>query len=255
MAKISAVTGNNTSFKKLVVGCIIRTFVASVIAAVVYMSATVIGVGICTEEVGYTVKYSADGIQFEDVYTHYYVDGEDLLFKDYDGKEEYYKAVIRGNVNNPKEAGLDKKQMQTVRWISQACTLIAFVSLIYAFMWSAGDFDANKTEFGGTKQDKLKGLKVGLVADSPFILAYLILVVTRALGMLNWYPTLYKVLTYFAFGINDTFMVSSSGEMLLTLPGALGLLIGLAVLPLVALIGYIIGEKHIIIKNAIIYKK
>lgn len=243
MAIRRGVTGINVSFKKLVAHCIIRTLLASAIAFVLYASFTSISVGMLTKEIGYTVLYSEDGEYYDEVYNHYLADGEDTKIAQYETDERYYKTPIRSS--------LTQGQKSIVMWLAQALSLIVWFAMIYGIMWSAGDSDANKAELGHAKRDKLKGIKAALAAELPFVLAFLVLVVTKAVGVWSGFLTVYEVLNYYSFAINNLFIPYALDNW-----GALfGLLLGFLPLPLFAAFGYLMGQKHIIFKEKILYQK
>lgn len=243
MAVKRGVTGINVSFKKLVVHCIIRTLLASAIAFVLYASFTSISVGMLTKEIGYTVLYSEDGEYYDEVYDHYFADGKDEKISQYETDTRYYKTPIRSSLN--------EKQKSTVMWFAQILSGLIWYAMIYGIMWSAGDSDANKAELGHAKRDNLKGIKAALAAELPFALAFLILVVTKALGVWSGFLTIYEVLNYYSFAINNMFIPFVFDNW-----GAVfGLLLGFLPLPLFAAFGYLMGQKHIIFKEKILYQK
>lgn len=247
MANTQAVSGVNASFQKLVGHCLIRTFLVSVIAFILYVSFTTIAVGMYTREVGYTILYSADGESYDEVYSHYFEDGEDTRLAQYETDEHYYKTPIRSR--------LSAKQTHTVMWLAQAASGIIWLSMLYSVMWRAGDSDANKAELGKQKMDPLRGLKVALCADIPFAALYLVLIVTQSLGVGKIYPTVYKILTYSMFAFNDTFLPSAGNGFTVTAGGLAALVVVLVPIPLFSAIGYWFGRKHILLKDRILYKK
>ena len=251
MSNRALTSGYNRSVKRLVLQCLFRTVVVSFIAFLLYASFTIIVSGMTTKELGYTIMKSEDGQNFEDIYTHYHsVDCrdengcDDPRYNEYAEKGEYYKSPIRSAVS--------PSVSLATRWISQVIVLIILYGLIYSLMWKAGDANADMAELGNGKKDKLKGFKVGIIADLPYAVLYLGLVITQGLGILKSYPGIYKILTYFMFGFNDTFMpVTENGMEIIWL----GLSVVLIPIPLFATISYLIGQKHIVVKDRIIYQR
>ena len=229
------------------VQCIIRTVVAALIAFVLYISVTTIFVGAETKEIGYKILHSQDGQNFDEVYSHYYADGEDTRFKDYDGKEEYYKTPIRSQ--------LSSKFTNIARWSSQSLAFILWCATVYSILWKVGDADGNMTELGDKPRDKFKGLKIGLLADLPIAVLYILLIITSVLKIFPSYPRIYKILTYFMFAFNDTFIKATGNGFATTFWGVFLSAIVLLPLPIVSAYAYFMGQKHIIIKEKIIYKK
>lgn len=235
-----------TSVKNLYMQCIIRTLVACFIAFMIYISLTIITVGTATKEIGYTILYSEDGENFTEVYTHYFEDGEDEKYADYDGKERYYKTSIRSEIGD--------KTNSFIKWFSQVIALIVWGSMIYGVMWKAGDTSIDMTE-PDNKQIILKGLKTGLLADIPFAASYLILVITSLFKILPAYPRVHKILTFYMFAFNDALIKGTVNGFEITFWGILGAVVVLIPLPILCAFAYYMGKKHIIIKEKLIYKK
>lgn len=249
MAKIPAVKGVKYSFKKLAFNCFMRTVLATVIGFIIYISFNALAVGFFTEDIGYTVKYSEDGSEYKDVYTYYYEEGEDTRLQQYISDTEesnYYKQSIRST--------LTKGQTLAVRWVSQVAVFIIWVSMIYSVMWAAGDADATKQDFGGKKYSKSRGFKIGLAAGSPFIAAYVFLLINQIFDLFKIYPTIYKIITWFAFALNDTFLTAVDGKLVFTFSGAVVLSLAVVALPVLAGLSYLTGGKHIVVKEKIIYE-
>ena len=231
----------STSVKNLALQCIIRTLVACFIAFMIYVSITVIMVGGSTKEIGYTILYSEDGESFSEVYSHYYKNGEDPKYADYDGKENYYKTPIRSELN--------KGTNIRIRWIAQNLSFICWVAVICGVMWRAGDANVDLAE-PSKKEVLLKGLKVGLLADIPFAASYFVLVVTSVFKILPSYSIIHKILTFYMFAFNDTFI---KGQR--TFWGILGACVVLIPLPIICMVAYYMGKRHINFKEKLIYKR
>ena len=247
MASNVKMTGSMQTVKSLVFHCIIRAVLASILAFIIYMSITVIAVGMGTKDIGYTVLYSEDGENYTEVYTHYYADGDDAQLAKYENNDKYYKTLIHSQLPTYATA--------LVRWTGQAATLILLFAMVYGFMWHAGDSDANKCELGKQPRHILKGLKVGLIADIPYALLYLGLIITYLFNKSSGYTRIYKIATYFMYAFNDTFIKTGKSGFILNIGSVIGCIVVLLPIPLFCTIGYIIGEKHIILKDKIIYKQ
>lgn len=129
-------------------------------------------------------------------------------------------------------------------------------SFVYTDLWRQGDKDANAVHFGRIAYDKWKGLKVGLVASIPSFLTYVVLVAEKLFGFWQPYAGLYRIfhLTFYpiivwAFGSNVTVGTAGIGW------GGIALaLIPVLVTPIVAVIGYGLGYRQIIVSEKLIYK-
>ena len=83
--------------------------------------------------------------------------------------------------------------------LSQSFMFVLFAALIYSKLWERGDRDANSVNFGRMEEDKLRGLRIGLIAAVPSIVFYLLLVVSRLGLVTEKYFCIYR-------GLNLTFM-------------------------------------------------
>ena len=137
--------------------------------------------------------------------------------------------------------------------LSQTFSFLIFASMQYSSFWAMGDTDNNKVAYNHMTEDKLKGLKAGLLASIPYLLLYIALL----LGKLGVIPNIIMYIYRFA---NASFMPI----LLKLLPNFpvvglspfrfLGVFALLLVLPLVCEFGYILGYKRISITEKIIYK-
>jgi len=203
-------------------------------------------VGASTKEIGYTILYSDDGESFSEVYSHYFKDGEDPKYADYDGKENYYKTSIRSELSD--------KTNNLIRWGSQLLAFVCFAATIYGVMWKAGDTNVDIVE-PNRKEVFLKGLKIGLLADIPFAASYLVLVITSVFKIFPSYPRIHKILTFYMFAFNDTFIKGTGNGFEITFWGILLAIVVLIPLPVICTVAYYIGKKHIIFKEKLIYKR
>ena len=254
MAQNNLKRASKYSLGKLAVKCFSRSVIVSIMAFLLYAFLTVIVSGMTTKELGYTIMYSADGENFEDVYIHNHTDDcfdengcDDEKYTEYTAKPNYYKTTTRSEVS--------KKNTALTRWIAQLASLGILYIIIYTAMWQAGDSNANMSEMGNIKREKYKGIKAGLIADIPYALLYIFLAVTSAFKILPNFPGIYKIATYFMFGFNDTFIPVVNESFVITVGGIIGAAVVLLPIPLFAAFGYHMGQKHIIFKEKIVYKK
>ena len=138
--------------------------------------------------------------------------------------------------------------------LSQSFMFVLFAALIYSKLWERGDRDANSVNFGRMEEDKLRGLRIGLIAAVPSIVFYLLLVVSKLGLITEKYFFIYRFL-------NLTFMPVMSA-----LTGKAGLvstnvswlslaaiLLTVATLPLISHAAYLLGYNHISLSEKIIY--
>lgn len=237
------------SFSKLVAQCFFRTIVAAIITLIIYMSITFVVTGFNYNPVGYNVLYSEDGENFETVYTYMYTGEEsedwiDEKLAEYMDKEHYYKQDIPNK--------LSKSAMNTIGWISQIMSFVIWGALVYTVAWNVGNSKADKKELGGIPFDKYLGLKAGVLALLPYAVTYLILVIAKITGSLNWAVSLFKILNYNCFAFNN--VIITNGLNSISFVKLICLLIVLLPLPLFATFGYAMGVRHTNIKDKIVYQ-
>ena len=237
------------SFSKLSAQCLIRTLLAAFLTLIIYMSITFVVTGVNYKAIGYEVLYSADGENFETVYTYMYTGEEpedwvDEKLQEYMDKEGYYQQSIPNK--------LEKSTMNIVSAVSQVISLVVWGALIYIVNWNVGNADADRKELGNAKLDKLRGLKAGLVAVIPFAVSYLILVIAKITGAMSWAVSLFKILNYNCFAFNN--MIITDGLNSISAVELICLALVLLPLPLFAAFGYKMGVRHTILKEKIIYK-
>lgn len=63
--------------------------------------------------------------------------------------------------------------------LSSILMLLLLASFPYSIVWSKGDRDKNSVNFGHMQEDKLRGLKVGLMAAIPSAIGYIVLVLSK----------------------------------------------------------------------------
>lgn len=239
----------NMSFKKMVAQCILRTLICSLIGLLIYASITAVVVGIVVKPVGYEVLHTEDGENFETVYTYIYTGNEDENWVDEKLNEfmqggNYYKQTIPGK--------LDDGQMSAISWCTQVISFIIWFAFIYTFMWNVGNADADKNELGNANLDKFRGLKSALFALIPFALAYVLLVITKIFGIFDWSISLFKILNFNSFAFNN--MIITGGKESISASETICLAATLIPLPLFSHFSYRMGNKHIKIKEKLIYK-
>lgn len=237
------------SFRGLVFQCLIRTLISAFIALIIYMSISFIVTGVNYKPIGYTVLYSEDGENFETVYTYMYTGEEDENWvdpklKEYMNKEGYYQQNIPNKLSD--------STVNTIAWISQILSLVIWGAFIYSVTWNVGNADADKNELGDTPLDKHRGLKAALVALIPYGISYLLLVIAKLMGTMNFAVSLFKILNYNCFAFND--MIITGGLNTISYTELIILALVLLPLPIFAAFGYKMGNRHTLIKEKIVYQ-
>ncbi len=139
-------------------------------------------------------------------------------------------------------------------WVAQILMGILFVAFPYSNLWYLGDHDRNNVQFGHAAEDLFRGAKIGLLANIPSTLAWIVLVISRATGVLPSYIVRYRWMNiwfwpYFNHFIPGT--VVKTAEV--SWGGVFAMLPLLLVLPLTTGLGYLLGYKEFSVRDHLVY--
>ncbi len=231
-------------------GVLARAVLASIMALLVHISIIFCGNFLLTNAEGYDVYVLNEETNKQELYyTHYFADSaEDTKIAELEANEiPYLKQEIRSQLN--------KVEKGILAIISQIFCLGIIISFIYVYIWKIGNNDLNLVKFDRIKFDKLKGLKIGLLATIPFAIVYLMLVL-GAIGMLPGKVIIfYRAVYGFVFPLTSKIIGSSFLAEELSVLKLLLLALMVFIIPLICHFSYLIGYKDISIKNKIVYKE
>ncbi len=229
-------------FGKMIVVVLICNFIC--------LSAQMVSTSLFCETIGYSI-YGYEGDNEEDLhflYEYYYEDGEDTKLAEYNNSDY---TLQRRSI---------RSEMSTIGrtvflLVSQVLCFIILVSFLYQPLWKLGFKDSNSVRFGRSKEDKFKGLKIGLVASLPAIAFYIVFILCGAFWAPDMPTVLYTWLNCHLFSF--TTLIFSSYPT----AGTLGILqyallfLLLFVLPLFSQGCYMLGYKNIDIGEKAVYKE
>lgn len=222
--------------------------IANIMCFMLIITFNMLGANLLTEKIGYTVYGTVSEGETVELYTHYFSDGDDLKKQDY---------IDKGYTLNEVTVRSQMGKSSTIVWdaIAQTFMLIIMAIFVYNELWNLGYKDNNAVRIKMKKEDKLKGLKIGLLATAPSYLLVTVLLFARhtigknlsivIFGFLNSY--LYKTILFITGG-GITFSQLQIWKILIFYPL-------ISVVPVIALVAYLIGYKGILISEKIIYKK
>lgn len=226
-----------------------KIIISTIMAFFVIFSTTLIFTTLFTQNLGYNI-YSVDknGERKEKLYTYYYADGKDEKMEELKEEDiEYKTEYIRSDLS------LGGSIAYAV--ITQIICLAVLVAFIYSQLSKLGKTDNTDVNYKGYAEDKLKGLKIGLVTAAPFILFYLVHIVF-ALGVKpDFSMAYYRIVNYIFYPVLN-FVIGNADVAV----GDLGViefilaLLPLLVVPVAAHFSYIIGYKKIEFFDKLIYK-
>lgn len=145
-----------------------------------------------------------------------------------------------------------KTTLLIVDIIGQALMLMLLFALPYSKLWNQGDKDSNSVQFGRMKEDRFRGLKVGLIASIPMFAAYLVLLISK-FGLFPKYLYIYRWISVAFLPILNR--ATSAATVTAEIPWLWMFFLFLTTLfiPFVCHLAYRLGFKHIAVSERIIY--
>lgn len=233
--------------------------VAAIIGIFLTFSMNVIFSAIFTEEIGYTAyvyenKESTESMaQYDYFYTDNDGDGKD---DGTDTKRKEYEAKGNIVVVQMQRSSLEGSGKTVFLIVTQIFSMVMVLAFAGDRVYKQGLKDAPLIRTGNMKKDTLKGLKVGLIGNIPFVLLAILMVVL-ALGVAPefknfWYAIffnghLYSIMVAI---INGKENVCDLSVMQFVAIFAVQLIV-----PAISCVAYILGLKEINLGEKIVLKK
>lgn len=237
-----------TSNVKVAVSCAVRYIITALLTFFIYLSVTVVMVGLFTQNIGYTVYSIEDGKTTEQ-YRYFYADGEDTRYAELEKQGlELQKVETRAALEGTPKVVCDA--------ITQTLGAVILFAFIYKHLWRLGDSDRNLVITGNGAEDKLRGLKIGLIANAPIYVSYIIFLIAKA-GILSggWYA-IFRFLNFPQFSlINALYGQATSSAVAIPWSSALLGVSTFLMIPIFTTLSYILGYNRINISEKLIYKK
>ena len=226
----------------------IRIIFINLMSFFVVMSLISFSVAVFAEPVGYVAFGAKEGSQeSEKLYTYYNSEGEDLKLKEYEDKGY---TITKREIRE-----VDKLGDTVVLIVAQGFALGILITFVYPTMWDLGGADINMVKIGQKAEDKLKGLKIGVLGTIPSALVFFVIAFTKNGISANVSTALYKFLNAsfypileFVFGESKKFADLAVWKLII-------MFLLLCVVPLTAHIGYTLGYKGFSIGEKLTYKK
>ena len=197
-------------------------------------------------EKGY-IAYGQKGDEpVKQLYQYMYSEGDDLKYSAYE--QQGYKI---------------EKSMLTemTHGTKIACDITtAFFSIFMAFaviympLFKEGTKDVNLVNFGHKQKDMLKGLKIGLIANIPFVLLYIAFFALHSGVLKGFNLTWYKFISGYLFVIYDLIFGASSVAGELSVSKLILAAAPLLFVPAAAAVSYVLGYKEFSLEEKLIYK-
>jgi hypothetical protein len=222
---------------------------ASIMCFILVMSFKMIGTAFLTRETGYIVFGTLEeGEEPKELYTHYFEDGEDEQKKVYEDKGyTLIERAVRSKISAKNELAWNL--------LCQLFLILLSGVFVYNELWNLGHKDFNGVRHGVVAEDKLKGLKIGVIATLPSLILLTVITIGRATFAKNVSVALFAFLNPYLYNI--ILLISGDGMMFSQISALqiFGIFALFVFVPLVASVAYIIGYKDIVFSEKLIYKK
>ncbi|MBQ2781199.1 MAG: hypothetical protein IJF42_06545 [Clostridia bacterium] len=137
--------------------------------------------------------------------------------------------------------------------VTTACMLLLLVCMCYSDMWTLGDKDNNNVNLGRMAEDKLYGLKVGLLASVPSFITFVLLVISKCGGLTDKFIVWYRLLNMPSIMplmlITDSANETSAISAWLLIP----IFALLLIVPAFCALGYFLGYKEYSLSEHFLY--
>ena len=217
----------------------LKLIVVNIMCFFVVMSFSVLSTAAFTKNVGYKAYgTSSDSSEPQELYTHYYADGEDTKKAEYEGRGfTVSESKIRSEMTRGGTAAF--------LTVSQIFCILILFSFIYPNIWHIGTTDSNL----------VKGLKIGLIAVAPEYLFLLFVIIAKA-GVSPKFPVvLLKFLNAAFYSLTQVICGSAVHVSELSVIRLILLLLLPLIIPAVSCVSYILGYKNFSVGEKLIYKK
>ena len=238
---------------KEIIGLGIKTFfklvLVNVLCAVIVLSISIITSNAFSEDVGYMVYGMPKGEEEPKyLYSYYFENGEDTEKAKFEA--EGYTELSQHPITASTKTG-----DIIFLTVSGILCFAALAAILYPAVWKEGSKDRNLVHFGHIAEDKLKGLKLGIVAIIPALLLFVFFIVTKGNITADFPAVWLKFLNANAYTFID--LLQNGALHLKEVPVLNLALMALTqvTVPIICFGAYILGYKEISLLDKLMYKK
>lgn len=220
-----------------------RMIAATVMCGIVYLSLYVIFAAVFSQPVGYRILETDDS-------GNAVVVGEHLFTADEDPQAE--PSLEEGQTFSVMKE-MSPAGRRTMNVVSTAMMLFILASFSYDKLWKLGSHDDNMVQCGRKKRDPLRGVKIGLLANSVADALFVLLVLAKCGWISSGYLSLYRLFNLpFLPYINA---VMGTAATAISVPSLLAVAVTLLFVPAVCGLAYHLGYKQFSIHEHLTYAK
>ena len=228
-----------------------KCIVGSIMCFILVITLNVIGNALFTDSVGYTMWGAPEGQEkMEILYEHKYSDVEDLKEKEF---------IDKGYTLNKVTILSEMKISTKITWFVVCEIFLIFMMGVFVYndMWKLGYKDSNLVRIGAKPEDKVKGLKIGLITMIPSFILLTVLAIGSQSFAKDVSVASYAFVNPHLYDAAILLTPSHNGGVFSDL-NVWHFIVNYALLfiiPLIAFGAYIIGYKSILVSEKLIYKK
>ncbi|MBQ8752710.1 MAG: hypothetical protein IJZ13_06370, partial [Clostridia bacterium] len=176
----------------------LKTIFGGFLAAFVWISMTMIFNGLGTKAIGeqiYEFDENSEPVLVETIYYDELSEESVESVADSTADEDDTAGDTAADGEEGETSEEDNRQVVTIYsemsptteffyyLLSILCMVLLLLCMPYSDLWTLGDKDNNNVSFGRLDEDKLRGLKIGLIAGIPSFLLFAMLVVSKLTGL------------------------------------------------------------------------
>ncbi len=233
----------------------LKTIFGGVLAIIVYFSMTMIFTGLGTHTIGEQVYQYDENSNPVLVETRYFDEESGAA------SQEAGAAVSDSSSEESEDGKFTvsiRSEMDPIarffyQLLTGLCMVLLLLSMPYSDLWTLGDKDNNNVTFGRLAEDKLRGLKIGLLAGIPGFVCYILLILSRFGVITGGFLRIYEWLNapYILLIQGMTGNAGSTAEMAgwCLLPIALLTLL----VPATCALGYYLGYREFSLSEKFLY--
>ncbi len=196
-----------------------------------------------TEE-GYTATVCKTGDEVAS-YTHVYADGKDERKAEYEA-EGYLVNTFEFKI-------LSGAPFITCLTVAQIVSLFFFVIMVPREVYKIGSRDTNRVSRGEASEDKLRGVKIGLVPAACSLFSYVCLILFKS-GALASGRYIYQYFNYYCFGYQTLIFGGDPKTPVFSIPSMILAFLPVLLPVIVCGVAYILGYKDINLYQKTVYK-
>lgn len=225
----------------------LRVLIVTIMSLIVTVSIGVLMTAAFTENVGYTAYvYDENGKQIDE-YSYKMSDGADKKYEEYDAKGYEIKKV-----NERSELKGTGEVLNIV--LSQGISFIILWVFTYNKLFSLGNSDQNLVRYKHKTEDKLKGLKIGLVSVIPSLVLFIVIVICALGANKSMTVSLYTLPNFYLFGILRIINGGAVKAGDIAVWRYILIFLTLGIVPLISHLSYTLGYKDIFLMEKLMYK-